>query len=97
MISDQKAAAKARVRAKNAALQNLTPREYLLHTLCATKTHAEAEAILDHFERTTDTAARLSRVLDICDSVVRAGDDTVDVDRIHAAALGDDLRKAGAR
>jgi hypothetical protein len=34
--------------------------------------------------------------MDICDEVVRAGGETVDVGRIHAAALGDDVRKDGA-
>jgi hypothetical protein len=75
----------------------MTAREYLSTLLHATNTHADAEAILDTFEQQSDTAARLNRVLDICDSVVRAGDTTVDVDRIHSAALGDDVRKGGAR
>lgn len=72
----------------------MTAREYLASLLHATHTHADAEAILDTFERQSDTAARLNRVMDICDSVVRAGDDQVDVDRVHAAALGDDVRKS---
>jgi hypothetical protein len=88
-------AAKARVRAKLEGRQQMTAREFLSSLLHATRTHAEAEAILDLFERQSDTAARLNRVLDICDSVVRAGGSQVDVDRVHAAALGDDMRKSG--
>ncbi|WP_369167864.1 hypothetical protein AB5J49_08265 [Streptomyces sp. R28] len=88
-------AAKARVRAKVAARHDMTAREYLANLLHATNTHADTEAILDAFERQSDTAARLNRVMDICDSVVRAGESTVDVDRIHAAALGDDVRRTG--
>jgi hypothetical protein len=72
----------------------MTAREYLASLLHATHTHADAEAILDTFERQSGTAARLNRVMDICDSVVRAGGETVDVDRVHAAALGDDVRKS---
>lgn len=88
-------AAKARFRAKLDARRSMTAREYLYHLLCATNTHADAEAILDRFERESGTATRLNRVLDICDSVVRAGDELVDVDRVHAAALGDDMRQSG--
>lgn len=87
--------AKARFRARLEARQQMTAREYLANLLHATNTHADAEAILDTFERQSDTAARLNRVLDVCDAVVRAGDETVDVDRVHAAALGDDVRKSG--
>jgi hypothetical protein len=74
----------------------MTAREYLAHLLHATNTHADAEAILDTFERQSGTAARLNRVMDICDKAVRSGDELVDVDRVHAAALGDDVRKGGA-
>jgi hypothetical protein len=89
-------AAKARVRAKVEARQQMTAREYLANLLHATNTHADAEAILDLFERQSGTATRLNRVMDICDEVVRAGGETVEVGRIHAAALGDDVRKDGA-
>lgn len=91
----EREAAKARVRAKLEARQQMTAREYLSSLLHATHTHAEAEAILDTFERQSGTAARLNRVMDVCDEVVRAGGETVDVDRVHAAALGDDVRKSG--
>ncbi|MEU5900663.1 hypothetical protein [Streptomyces venezuelae] len=93
-ISDREAA-KARIRAKLTARHNQTAREYLSCLLHATNTHSEAEAILDTFERQSDTAARLNRVLDICDKGVRAGEELVDIDRIHAAALGDDVRQSG--
>jgi hypothetical protein len=73
----------------------MTAREYLATLLHATNTHADAEAILDLFERQSGTATRLNRVMDICDEVVRAGGETVEVGRVHAAALGDDVRKSG--
>ncbi|MFI6560329.1 hypothetical protein [Streptomyces sp. NPDC050534] len=88
-------AAKARFRAKLQARQQMTAREYLANLLHATNTHADAEAILDLFERQSDTASRLNRVMDICDKAVRSGDELVDVDLVHAAALGDDVRKSG--
>lgn len=93
--TSEREAAKARVRAKRAERHNMTAREYLAALLHATHAAAEAETILDTFERQSGTAARLNRVMDICDSKVRAGESTVDVDRIHAAALGDDVRRAG--
>lgn len=91
----EREAARARFQTKLQSLQQMTAREYLAGLLRATRTHADAEAILDTFERQSDTATRLNRVMDICDSVVRAGGELVDVDRIHAAALGDDVRKTG--
>lgn len=105
MVSSRsKEAAKERVRAKNAAINNLTAREFLLHMLCATRTHAEAEAILDRFERETATAARLNAVLDVCDREQRNAmrwENPIPVPEwvapVQRAALGDDVRKAGAR
>jgi hypothetical protein len=44
--------------------------------------------------------ARLNRVMDICDEAERAGitsGGTFTVRRVHDAALGDDVRKGGAR
>jgi hypothetical protein len=87
--------AKARVRAKVAARHNMTARDYLASLLHATHTAGDAESILETFERQSATASRLNHVLDICDAAVRSGRDSVDVDRVHAAALGDDVRNPG--
>lgn len=95
-------AAQARFRAKLEALRNMTAREYLLHMLCATNAHADAEAILDRFERESDTAARLAAVLDICDREQRNAirwENPIPVPEwvttVQRAALGDDARRAG--
>lgn len=95
-------AAKARVRAKIAARHNMTAREYLAALLHATHTNAESEAILDRFERETDTAARLSRVMDICDREQRNAtrwENPIPVPEwvavVQRAALGDDVRETG--
>jgi hypothetical protein len=100
----EREAAKARVRAKLEARQQMTAREYLASLLHATHTHADAEAIIDRFERETPTAARLSRVLDICDREQRNAmrwENPIPVPEwvaeVQRAALGDDVRKDGAR
>lgn len=49
-ITDR-AAAKARVRAKVAAQKAMPARERIYHLLCATHSHAEAEAMLAEVER----------------------------------------------
>lgn len=84
-----RAEVKARVRAKLDARKQQPARDYLLDVLHATHTHAGAAAVLDRFERESETAARLSAVLDACDEVQRAGEQQVDVRRIQRAALGD--------
>jgi Uma2 family endonuclease len=96
-------AAKARVRAKVEAREQMTAREYLANLLHATNTHADAEAILDLFERQSDTAARLNRVMDICDREQRNAmrwENPIPVPEwvaeVQRAALGDDVRKGGA-
>jgi hypothetical protein len=96
-------AAKARVRAKVEAREQMTAREYLANLLHATNTHADAEAILDLFERQSDTAARLNRVMDICDREQRNAmrwENPIPVPEwvaeVQRAALGDDVRKDGA-
>lgn len=92
-------AAKARFRAKREADRNTSAREYLLHMLCATNTHADAEAILDRFERESGAATRLSAVLDLCDREQRKAmgwENPVPVPEwvavVQRAALGDDKR-----
>lgn len=92
MNTDEKTAAKARVRAKHDARRQMTARDYLLAMLCATNTHADAVAILDRFERETETAERLSAVMDLCDEMERKGiasGEPFTVRRVHAIALGD--------
>lgn len=46
MTSTDREAAKARVRAKNEALRQMPARDYIANLLHATRTHAEAEALL---------------------------------------------------
>jgi hypothetical protein len=96
-------AAKARVRAKVEAREQMTAREYLATLLHATNTHADAEAILDTFERQSGTATRLNAVLDICDREQRNAmrwENPIPVPEwvaeVQRAALGDDGRKDGA-
>jgi len=95
----EREAAKARVRAKLEGRQQMTAREYIANLLHATNTHADAEAILDRFERETPTAARLSAVLDICDREQRNAtrwENPIPVPEwvaeVQRAALGDDVR-----
>ena len=92
MNANEKAAAKARVRAKNDARRQMTARDYLLAMLCATNTHADAVEILARFERETETAERLSAVVDLCDEMERKGiasGEPFTVRRVQAIALGD--------
>lgn len=96
MTPDEKEAAKARFRARLQARRTMTARQYLLDMLCATNTHADAEAILANFERETATADRLSRVMDLCDEMERSGiasGEPFTVRRVHAIALGDDQQE----
>ncbi|MFE9286696.1 hypothetical protein [Streptomyces olivaceus] len=96
MNAEEKAAAKARVREKIAARRSMTARQYLLAVLSATHTHADAEVILANFERETETADRLSRVMDLCDEMERGGiasGEPFTVRRVHAIALGDDQQE----
>ncbi|MDH6448268.1 MoxR-like ATPase [Streptomyces sp. SAI-119] len=79
----------------------MTAREYLYHLLCATNTHADAEAILDRFERESDSATRLAAVLDICDREQRNAirwENPVPAPEwvavVQRAALGDDKPEA---
>jgi Fe2+ or Zn2+ uptake regulation protein len=93
MNSTDREAAKARFRAKLAARKAMPAREYLFHMLCATNTHADAEAILDRLERESPTAQRLSAVMDFCDDMERKGitsGEPFTVRRVHALALGDE-------
>lgn len=93
MNANDKAAAKARVRAKLDARQQMSAREYLLSLLHATHTHEAAEQILDRFERESPTAGRLGAVMDLCDEMERKGiasGEPFTVRRVHRLALGDD-------
>jgi len=93
MNAEGKAAAKARVRAKLEARRQMAARDYLLTMLCATHTHAGAVEILARFERETETAERLDKVMDLCDEMERKGiasGEPFTVRRVHAIALGDD-------
>jgi hypothetical protein len=93
MTPDEREAAKARFRARLQARRSMTARQYLLDMLCATNTHADAEVILDRFERESETGKRLSRVMDLCDEMERSGitsGEPFTVRRVHAIALGGD-------
>ncbi|WP_158712434.1 hypothetical protein [Streptomyces sp. NRRL F-5135] len=93
MNAEDKAATKARVRAKLEARRQMTARDYLLNILCATHTHAGAVEVLARFERESETAERLNKVLDLCDEMERKGvasGEPFTVRRVHAIALGDD-------
>lgn len=92
MNAEEKAAAKALVREKLAARRSVPARQYLLDLLSATNTHADAVAILDRFERESETGERLGRVMDLCDEMERNGiasGEPFTVRRVHAIALGD--------
>lgn len=98
----EREAAKARFRAKLEARRNMPAREYLANLLHATNTHADAEAILDRFERESSTATRLNAVLDICDREQRSAirrENPIPVPEwvaaVQRAALGDDVRQSG--
>lgn len=96
MTPEEREAAKARFRARLQARRQMASREYLLNMLCATNTHAEAEAILDRFERESETGQRLSRIMDLCDEMERSGvtsGEPFTVRRVHAIALGDDQQE----
>ncbi|WP_159107496.1 hypothetical protein [Streptomyces rubrogriseus] len=96
MTPDEREAVKARFRARLQARRQMASREYLLNMLCATNTHADAEAILDRFERESETSKRLSRVMDLCDEMERDGitsGEPFTVRRVHAIALGDDQQE----
>lgn len=96
MTPEEREAAKARFRARLQARRQMASREYLLNMLCATNTHAEAEAILDRFERESETGKRLSRIMDLCDEMERSGvtsGEPFTVRRVHAIALGDDQQE----
>ncbi|MFS4103789.1 hypothetical protein [Streptomyces sp. PD-S100-1] len=93
MSPDEREAAKARFRAKLRARRSMPARDYLLNMLCATNTHADAEAILDRFERESEAGERLNQIMDLCDEMERSGiasGEPFTVRRIHAIALGDD-------
>ena len=94
-------AAKARVRAKLDARHGMTACEYLCTLLHATHTAADAEAILDRFERESGTATRLGAVLDICDREQRNAirwENPIPVPEwvatVQRAALGGDVRQS---
>ncbi|MFE0794760.1 hypothetical protein [Streptomyces mutabilis] len=96
MTPEEREAAKKRFRAKLQARRRMASREYLLNMLCATNTHADAEAILDRFERESETGKRLSRIMDLCDEMERSGvtsGEPFTVRRVHAIALGDDQQE----
>lgn len=97
MNAVEKTAAKSRVREKAVARRSMPARNFLLNMLCATNTHADAVALLDRFERESETAERLSKVMDLCDEMERKGitsGEPFTVRRVHAIALGDDQRES---
>lgn len=104
---------KARVRAKVEAERALPASERIANVLHATHTHADAQTLLDRFRSEIAAElvaerdalqARLNRVLDICDREQRNAmrwQDPIPIPEwvapVQRAALGDDVREAGAR
>lgn len=98
MVPNDKAQAKARVLTKIEAREAMSARERIFHTLCATNTHAEAEAMLAEVEQNARNAGAVTtqprkavepsaRSAFLANKLIETHKDVVSAEPVDAATL----------